>query len=124
VRVPVKCCFIVVLLMLGACGAPVTSIPTPFRGDVEAGELKFLITCVACHGADAKGLPHLGKNLTTSAFVRGLTDGKLVAFIKRGRPPKDPLNTTGVEMPPKGNNPKLTDADLYDIVAYIRTLNH
>ena len=40
--------------------------------------------------------------------------------IDRG--PADPLNTTGVGMPSKGGNPALTDEDLYDIVAYIRTL--
>ena len=34
----------------------------------------------------------------------------------------DPANTTGVAMPPKGGNPALKEADLADIVAYLRTL--
>ena len=43
-------------------------------------------------------------------------------FIKVGRDPSDPLNTTDVAMPPKGGNPALDNDDLYDIVSYIRTL--
>jgi hypothetical protein len=35
--------------------------------------------------------------------------------------PFDPLNTTGIQMPPKGGNPLLEDQDLRDIVALIRT---
>jgi disulfide bond formation protein DsbB len=57
-----------------------------------------------------------------SDFVATRTDAELVAFIKSGRSVDDPLNTTGVAMPPKGGNPALTDADLADIVAYIRSL--
>jgi mono/diheme cytochrome c family protein len=40
-----------------------------------------------------------------------------------GRQPTDPLNTTGQLMPAKGGNPALTDEDLYNVVAYIRSLN-
>jgi disulfide bond formation protein DsbB len=46
----------------------------------------------------------------------------LLAFVKTGRPPGDPANTTGVDMPPKGGNPTLTDQDLADIIAHIRTV--
>ncbi|MCL4294524.1 MAG: hypothetical protein KJ077_02295 [Anaerolineae bacterium] len=62
----------------------------------------------------------MGKNLVISDFVAGKSDSELVEFIKVGRGPDDPLNTTGVTMPAKGNNPALID--LYNIVAYIRTL--
>lgn len=78
--------------------------------------------CAACHGPDGHGLPGLGKNLVVSDFVAGQSDGELAEFIKVGRGPDDPLNTTGVTMPPKGNNPALSDEDLYHIVAYIRTI--
>lgn len=93
------------------------------RGDPEQGKEKFLGTCAQCHGADAKGLPGLGKDLTTSAFVRRQTDAQLLEFIKRGRPATDPENTTGVDMPPRGGNPSLTDQDLINIIAFIRTFN-
>jgi disulfide bond formation protein DsbB len=93
------------------------------KGDAEKGKELFLGTCASCHGPDAKGLPGLGKDLTTSAFVRQQTDVQLVEFIKKGRPATDPANTTGVDMPPKGGNPALTDQDLADIIAFIRTFN-
>jgi disulfide bond formation protein DsbB len=34
----------------------------------------------------------------------------------------DPLNTTGIAMPPKGGNPALTDGQIVDIVAYLRSI--
>jgi len=93
------------------------------QGNPEKGKQLFLGTCASCHGPDAKGLPGLGKDLTASAFVRQQTDAQLLEFIKRGRPATDPANTTGVDMPPKGGNPALTDQDLADIIAFIRTFN-
>jgi disulfide bond formation protein DsbB len=65
----------------------------------------------------------LGKDLTTSQFVKDKSDAELVAFVKQGRPASDPANTTGVDMPPRGGNPALSDTDLANIVAFIRTLN-
>jgi disulfide bond formation protein DsbB len=64
----------------------------------------------------------LGKDLTTSEFVKTTSDADMVAFIKIGRPASDPANTQGVDMPPKGGNPALTDQDILDIVAYVRSL--
>jgi mono/diheme cytochrome c family protein len=78
--------------------------------------------CAACHGADARGIPNLGKDLVTSDFLHSLTDEELLAFIKTGRPLWDPLNTTGIDMPPKGGNPALTDDDIMAIIAYIHSL--
>lgn len=106
--------------------APPASTPTrPSEGGgdmVAQGKALFEGTCAACHGMDAKGITGLGKDLTTSEFAKGLSDAELVAFIKKGRDPSDPANTTGVAMPPKGGNPSLSDSDLEAIVAYIRTL--
>ncbi len=92
-------------------------------GDPAAGKEKFLSTCVACHGQVGEGVPGLGKDMTTSEFIAGKTDQELVEFVKVGRDPSDPLNTTGVAMPPKGGNPALSDADLINIVAFIRTIH-
>ncbi|GBD08275.1 Cbb3-type cytochrome c oxidase subunit CcoP [Candidatus Thermoflexus japonica] len=97
--------------------------PVALKGNPEKGKELFLGTCASCHGPDAKGLPGLGKDLTTSAFVRQQTDAQLLDFIQKGRPATDPANTTGVDMPPKGGNPALTDQDLADIIAFIRTFN-
>ena len=114
---------LLLILTLTACGGPAGSAnAAPSVGNPDLGKKLFITTCVVCHGGDGQGLPGLGKNLVTSEFVAGQSDGDLVKFIKVGRTPDDPLNTTGVTMPPKGNNPALTDEDLYNIVAYIRSL--
>ncbi|HKY83303.1 MAG TPA: cytochrome c [Anaerolineales bacterium] len=103
--------------LLAACG----SKAAPF-GDPEAGRAAFLTTCVTCHGVDGKGIPGLGKDLTTSEFLPAQTDEQMLAFLLAGRPASDPLNTTGVDMPPRGNNPAFTEDDLKNIIAYLRTI--
>ncbi len=89
---------------------------------VAAGETAFASLCAACHGADARGLPNLGLDLVESAFVRSLSDTELRQFIIMGRPIWDPANTTGVDMPPRGGNPALSNEDILAIIAYIRSL--
>lgn len=92
-------------------------------GDVTAGKDKFRATCSACHGPDGEGVIGLGKDMTSSEFIAGQTNTELIEFIKVGRDPSHPLNTTGVAMPPKGGNPSLNDQDLADIVAFIRSIH-
>lgn len=97
-------------------------------GDPELAEILasgtklFAKTCAACHGQDAKGLKGLGKDLTISEFVAKTKDDALLTFVKQGRNPGEPGNTTGVAMPPKGGNPALSDDDILDIIAYMRLL--
>jgi disulfide bond formation protein DsbB len=88
---------------------------------VKRGKRTFL-SCMACHGKDATGVKNMGKDLVHSQFVGGLTDDDLVAFIKKGRGPTDPGNTTHIAMPPKGGNPALKDDQLKDVVIYLRSL--
>jgi mono/diheme cytochrome c family protein len=107
---------------LSACGGSTVSAKEITSADPAAGQALFMSSCVACHGPKAEGLPGLGKNLVASDFVAGQTDQELVEFLKVGRPPTDPLNTTGVLMPPKGGRADLTDQDLHNIVAYLRGL--
>lgn len=108
-------------LFLVACGG--SAEPTYSPEDIAEGEATFASTCSACHGQDAKGLPNLGKDLTTSEYVRDNDDDTLLILLKEGRPSGHELNTTGVDMPPKGGNPSLTDEDLIKVVAYLRSIN-
>ncbi len=91
-------------------------------GYIASGDKLFHSTCVACHGKGGVGVQGNGKALVKNAFVQSLNDDDLLAFIKQGRMPSDPKNTTGIQMPPKGGNPALSDDDLLDIIAYVRTL--
>jgi disulfide bond formation protein DsbB len=88
----------------------------------EAGNRAYQSSCLACHGIDATGIPGLGKTLVESTFVQGLSDDELVTFIKNGRSSGDPLNTTGIDMPAKGGNSTLSDADIRAIIAWLRSI--
>jgi disulfide bond formation protein DsbB len=98
-------------------GTPAASPET-----IALGNKQFLGTCATCHGKDANGLPKQGKSLLMNPYSIDKSDDDLALFIKTGRPAGDPLNTTGVDMPPKGGNPALSDDDVKAIVAYLRTL--
>lgn len=125
----------VLTLVVAACGGSTgaddttaattaaTEAPTGGGGDAVNGQAVFTASCSACHGPNGEGVEGLGKPFVGSDFINGLSDEEVVAFIKVGRPTDDPANTTGIAMLPKGGNPALTDADLLDIVAWIRTLN-
>ena len=105
--------------------APLTATVEPIEPVTSPdGKALFGVTCTACHGPNAKGLPGLGKDMTTSEFIASKSDAELVEFIKQGRGVDDPLNTTGVPMPPMGANPALSDTDLLAIVEYIRWLGN
>lgn len=83
----------------------------------------FVASCSACHGPQGQGMEGLGKPLATSEFVVAQSDEELIKFIKSGRPIWDSNNTTGLDMPPKGGNPALTDEQLSDIVRFIRSIH-
>ncbi|MBI4492946.1 MAG: cytochrome c [Chloroflexi bacterium] len=108
----------IVLLAAACAGGSGAASKTP----ADRGKALFVQTCAACHGPDAKGMVGLGKDLTTSAFVKEQSNPQLVDFINKGRPATDPANTTKVDMLPKGGNLALTDTQLMDIVLYMRTL--
>lgn len=86
------------------------------------GLVQFRRTCAVCHGQNAEGMPRLGKNLHNNTFIGNQSDEALVEFLEVGRPATHPDNERGVDMPPKGGNPSLTDEDLRQIVAYLRSI--
>ena len=133
---------IVALVLLAACGgddkkeeaapaqqqeqpaaAPQAAAPAALVGDAANGGKIFTTACVACHGPEGKGVTGLGKDLTTSEWVGQQTDEQLVEFIKKGRDAGDALNTTGVAMPPKGGNPAMSEQEVADIVAFVRSIH-
>lgn len=117
-------------LLLGACsenpnigtGPKTTQSSTQSDNQQVSGEVIFQKSCAHCHGGNAKGLPGLGPDLTSSEFVHALNDEALLAFIIQGRPVNDPENTTGIPMPPRGGNLGLTDDDLMAIIGWIRSI--
>jgi len=97
----------------GVTAAMVTEGETLFKG---AG------LCSACHGADAKGMPGVGVNLTDSEWIhsKGSYDD-IVKQVISGVPPEK--SKSGVVMPPKGGS-QLTDAQVKAVAAYVWTVSH
>lgn len=89
--------------------------------DPSIGRQLWMDTCVACHGEAGEGVIGQAFDTRDSSFIADQSDDELLAFIKQGRPSFDSANTTGIQMPPKGGNPLLKDADLRHIIAYMRT---
>ncbi len=114
-------CATVLLVLATACGGGGGGGSVADPG-VAAGKAIFGRICATCHGKDAKGLPKLGKNLLANEFTASLSDQELIDFMKTGRPATHPLNETGVDMPPKGGDPSISDEDLANVVAFLRTL--
>jgi len=111
------------LLGLGflvACGGGASQGVT---SDAGAGQKLYGSNCALCHGQGGVGKPALGKDLRGNEFIGGLTDDQVVEFLREGRRADHPLNERGVDMPPKGGNPGLSDDDLRRIVAYLRSLS-
>ncbi|MBX3315731.1 MAG: c-type cytochrome [Phycisphaeraceae bacterium] len=89
---------------------------------IAKGNAIFHTSCVACHGREGVGIAGNGKALASNAFIQSLDEDGLFEFLSKGRSPTDPLNTTGIQMPPKGGNPAMSEDDILDVIAYLRTL--
>jgi mono/diheme cytochrome c family protein len=79
----------------------------------------FSVHCVACHGADAKGVQGLGLNLVESQMVATSSQDELITFLKAGRAADSPDNVTKVPMP---GFAWMGDDDLNDVAGYLKSL--
>jgi mono/diheme cytochrome c family protein len=87
---------------------------TAFPAHAQNGAALYKSKCAMCHGADGKGETPVGKSMKLrdlgSADVQKQSDAELIAITTNGKN----------KMPAyKG---KLTDAQIKDIVSFIRTL--
>ena len=94
---------------------PVASSPE----SIKAGQAAFQKNCRFCHGADAKGDGPMApegthpSNLTDAKWDRGDSDGEIFAVIRDGAGPKFDM---------KGYKSKMTEADIWNVVNYLRSL--
>lgn len=93
------------------------------KGDPKAGKARYDLLCSSCHGATGKGdgpaaaaLSPKPRNHADGKYMNALTDKYLFDIIKGGGAGlgKSPL------MPPWAS--QLNDQDIWNVVAYIRTL--
>ncbi len=111
-------------LVASACGSDSTEVTTTAAAGTPVAHGQQLAgqSCSSCHGQNFEGVKNLGPALTDNDFIRDHADHELIDFIKEGRARDAQDNETGLAMPPYGGNPRLTDDDLADIVAFLRTL--
>jgi cytochrome c6 len=97
------------LLAVAAFGMMVWS--NPAAADAAAN---YKAKCAMCHGADGKGETPVGKKMGArdfaSAEVQKESDADLTAIVTKGKN----------KMPAYGG--KLSDADIKDLVGYVRQL--
>lgn len=79
----------------------------------------YSVHCVACHGADAKGVQGLGLNLVESQLVASSSEEELAAFLKAGRAADSPDSVSKVPMP---GFAWMSDDDLAEITGYLKKL--
>jgi mono/diheme cytochrome c family protein len=88
-----------------AASLVVASIASPLLAQ-GSGATIYKAKCQMCHLADGSG----NKGMKVPAFTAGASDASLIAATKNGKG----------KMPAYAG--KLTDADISDVVAYIKTL--
>lgn len=100
--------FLILLAWLAPAGA----------ADLAAGQALYVANCTACHGAKGDGngpaavaLTPKPANFTAATFWASKTDEQLIATIRGGRPGTSMTGFT-----------TLSDADLANVVAWLRTL--
>lgn len=82
--------------------------------DTQAGKAVFEKSCKMCHGPDGQGNPAIAKamNVTmrplSSAEVQARSDGEIKKIVLEGNGKMKPV--------------KLTDAQVADVTAYLRSL--
>jgi mono/diheme cytochrome c family protein len=113
---------------IGGTGDPVNPI-TADKVSVERGRLLYSVTCIQCHGAEAKGDGNVGFALInkpanlTSDVVSAKSDGSIFLTITNGIMGKVVVNGKSIDqihMPALNEN--LTVRDRWDLVNFIRSL--
>jgi mono/diheme cytochrome c family protein len=111
-----------------APAAPAPAAPTPAAagpGDAERGKALYTQYCASCHGATGNADGPLGQALnprpakhSDAAYMKSLSDEHLFTVIQKGGAAvgKSPL------MAPWGGT--LNEAQIRDVVAFVRTLAH
>jgi len=87
-------------------------------GDSRKGKAVYEKSCVLCHGPQGRGDGPVGKTTNppaadfASAASKKKTDAELLATIETGRPPTAMTGWKG----------QLSDAEIQDVLAYVRSL--
>ncbi len=84
-------------------------------GDAAKGKAIYDANCNACHATGIGGAPKIGDK---AAWKPRIAQGEVVLTTHAIKGFKTP-GSTGMAMMPKAGNPKLSDKDISNAVAYI-----
>jgi cytochrome c6 len=96
-------------LITVAASLVAVSLATPLLAQ-SSGATIYKAKCQMCHLADGSG----NKGMKVPAFTAGVSEAKLIAATKNG------ISSSTPKMPAYAG--KLTDAEINDVVAYIKTI--
>jgi len=82
----------------------------------SSGKDLFNTSCMICHADDGSGAMPGVIDLTENRDWSRLPEKQLLANLNKGSQKPG----SGLNMPPKGGNPNLTDKDLLLIISYMR----
>lgn len=105
---------VLLLFQTGISAAPAHAA----AGDSRKGKTIYEKSCVLCHGPQGRGDGPVGKTVSppaadfTSAASRKKTDAELLAVIEKGRPSTAMAGWKG----------QLSDAEIQDVLAYVKSL--
>jgi mono/diheme cytochrome c family protein len=101
-----------------AGGTPDTAAgDTEAAGDAQAGQTVFAGNCAGCHGANGQG--QIGPSLVTTDGPRSWTLAQFATTLREGKTPERELSATM----PRYGEAQISDAQVADLHAYIKTLN-
>lgn len=109
-----RTCFLV--FIAASLGFAVVVPKVGAAGDAEKGQAIYSQSCVACHGADGKGVVPGAPEFSAKDGVLKSADSVLIDRITNGYQSKG----SPMAMPPKGGNASLTAQDISDALTYIR----
>ncbi|GGO20904.1 hypothetical protein GCM10008949_06550 [Deinococcus humi] len=103
-----------------AAGGKADAAPTPnaAEGDAEAGSTIFASNCAGCHNANGSG--GIGPSLLTEQGPKGWTLAQFTTVLREGKVPE------GRELSavmPRFSDAQLSDKQVADLLAHIKTLN-
>lgn len=103
-------------LMLTTPPPAVAAMADEKPADASTGKAVFSQTCIACHGANGKGVLPGVRDFTDANGPLSKTDEELIKNIAEG------FQSPGaaLAMPAKGGNPALSNADIAAVLAYLR----
>ena len=103
--------------------SPQVQKPAVTAGSAERGQTPYLTYCATCHGASGKGDGPISETLdpvparhSDGTYMGALSDEHLFEVIKRGGP------AVGLSPIMPGWGGALTDDQIRDVIAFIRTL--